>query len=49
MKQVLHHVGDIGTTLVRAIDVIVINRVFGEMTREARAVAGFRRARELVQ
>jgi hypothetical protein len=34
---------DLGAAFVRTIDVIVINRVVGEMAGEARAVAGFRR------
>ena len=33
----------------RAVDVVVVDGVLGEMTGEARAVAGFRRMRELVQ
>jgi hypothetical protein len=48
MKQVLHHMRDLGAPFVRTIDVIVINRVFGEMAGEARAVSGFRRQREIV-
>src|SRR5258708_3189020 len=49
MKQILHHMRDLGAAFGRAIDVVVINRVFGEVAGEARAVAGFRRARELFQ
>jgi hypothetical protein len=40
---------DLGAAFVRTVDVIVINRVLGEMAGEARATAGFRRPRELVQ
>src|SRR5713226_4735361 len=39
MKQMLHHMRDIGPALMRAIDVVVINRVLGEMAGEARAIA----------
>jgi len=49
VKQVLHHVRDVGTALVRAVDVVVINCVLGEMASEARTVSGFRRQREFVQ
>ena len=49
MKKILHHMRDIGAALMRAVDVVVIDGVFGEMAGEARTVAGFRRMRELVQ
>jgi hypothetical protein len=40
---------DIRAALMRAVDVVVIDGVLGEMAGEARAVAGLRRMRELVQ
>src|SRR6266851_3776403 len=49
MKQILHHMRDVRPALMRAINVVVINGVIGEMAGEARAVAGFRRQCELVQ
>jgi hypothetical protein len=42
MKQILHHVRDVGAAVVRAVDVIEINCALGEMGGEARAVPGFR-------
>src|SRR6266850_1413545 len=49
MKQIPHHTRDVGAALVRAVDVVVIDGVLGEMAGEARAVAGFRRQREVAQ
>ena len=49
MKQVLHHMRDVGAALMRAVDIVVINRVFGEMAGETHAVSGFRRKREIAQ
>ena len=39
MKQILHHMRDVGTALVRAVDIVVVDAVFGKMLREALAVA----------
>jgi hypothetical protein len=49
VKQVLHHMRDLGTALVWTVDVVVIDRVFGEVIGETHAVSGFGRQREVVQ
>jgi len=45
----LHHMRDVGAAPMGAVDVVVIDGVRGEMAGKARAVAGFRRMREVVQ
>src|SRR5258708_39247144 len=40
---------DVGAASMRAVDVVVIDGVFGEMVGEARAFAGFRRQREITE
>jgi len=42
-------VRDVGAAAMRAVDVVVIDGVFGEMAGEARAIAGFRRQREIAE
>src|SRR6185503_6411941 len=49
VKQVLHHMRDIGAASMRAVDVVVIDGVFGEMAGEARAIACLRRQREITE
>jgi hypothetical protein len=41
--------GDLGTAVMRAVDIVVVNGVLREMTGETRAIAGFSRVRKLVQ
>jgi len=40
---------DLGAAAMGAVDIIVIDGVLGEMPGKARAVAGFRRPREVIQ
>src|SRR5690242_10078109 len=49
VKQILQHMRDFCSTAMGAVDVVVINAVFGEMPRKPRAIAGFRRAGKFVQ
>src|ERR1700686_4581777 len=49
VKQVLHHMRDVGTAFMGAVDIVVIDGIFGEMTGETRAVSGFGRQREVLQ
>src|SRR5690606_4722823 len=49
MEQVGHHVGDVGTAVMGAVDVVVVDAVLGEAAREALAVARLGRQGEFVE
>jgi hypothetical protein len=49
MEQILQHMRDVAAAAMRAVDVVVVDPVFGEIRRKACAVAGFGGLREPLQ
>src|SRR3954469_21117772 len=49
VKQVRHHMRDVGAASMRAVDVVVIDSVFSKMVGEARAITCLRRQREITE
>jgi hypothetical protein len=49
VKQILHHMRDVGPAAMGAVDVVVIDGILGKMPGKTRAVAGFRGARQVIQ